>query len=53
MPAYNTMPKCYCILIGPAAFRKFRPDLEVQFADLIGSGVMLDYLYHCNMQQPT
>lgn len=34
-------------------FRKWRPDLEVHFADVIGPGAMYDYLYHCNMQQPT
>ena len=41
------------MLLGPLAFRKWRPDLEVHFADLIGPGVMYDYIYNCNMQEPT
>ena len=39
--------------IGPRVMRLIRSDIELKYRREIGDGVMSNYLYHCNAQNPT
>lgn len=38
---------------GPGLFKRFRGDLQDKFSDLFDDDTILDYIYHCNAQEPS
>ena len=42
----------YMHIAGPGLIKRFRPDLQEKFSGLFDDDTILDYIYHCNAQQP-
>ena len=44
---------CLCVLTGPWMMHVIRPDIDMKYKRDIGDGLMSEYLYHANTQNPT
>ena len=42
----------YFYVLGPSVVRRFRPDLQIKFSSLFDDDTILNYIYHCNAQNP-
>ena len=49
----TTEIKYILFCIGPRVMRLIRSDIDLKYRREIGDGVMSNYLYHCNAQNPT
>ena len=44
--------RVYLVITGPGLIKRFRPDLQEKFSGLFNDDTILEYIYHCNAQQP-
>uniref|UniRef100_A0A672KLW0 Abhydrolase domain containing 4 n=1 Tax=Sinocyclocheilus grahami TaxID=75366 RepID=A0A672KLW0_SINGR len=42
-----------CVHAGPGLVNRFRPDFKRKFEDLFEDDTMMQYIYHCNAQNPS
>ncbi|KAL3859768.1 hypothetical protein ACJMK2_009964 [Sinanodonta woodiana] len=39
--------------LGPTLVKRFRPDLQKKFSDILDDDTIFEYIYHCNAQEPS
>ena len=48
----RTKEKLVLMLTGPSLVQRFRPDIQRKYSRLFTDDTMLNYIYHCNAQNP-
>uniref|UniRef100_A0A672KG82 Abhydrolase domain containing 4 n=1 Tax=Sinocyclocheilus grahami TaxID=75366 RepID=A0A672KG82_SINGR len=51
--SYSRHHHVTCVHAGPGLVNRFRPDFKRKFEDLFEDDTMMQYIYHCNAQNPS